>query len=233
MNIALAVLAWLVCQTVPVPGIGNQVTGGSPSIALVSHCVATNTGTCTIDTTGATLIIVDQLTGGTGTLGAAPTENKGNTFQVPAATTCANGTSGVVQAYYIYNPTVGSSHIFTGHASSNVYFVSAWSGTDTTSAVYDTGNCHSQGGGGGTTFQPGSITPAATNEVVFTMAFNVDSGTGTWTVPTSFSVVNTSTGYGAESTAYYVYPSTSALNPTWTNLNNQNFVGNIAVFKHQ
>lgn len=227
---ALCLVAQIMQQvagTTPVPASGGGIN-------LLVQCLAKGTLTCTIDTTGATLIVVGQLTGGSSTLGAAPTENKSNTFQIPAATTCALGTSGVVQIYYIFNPTVGSGHIFTGHAASNGYFVSAYSGTLTTSAVYVTGNCHSQAGGGGVTFQPGSVTPTNTNQLIFSLAFDIDSGSGTWTVPSSFSLLNSCTSgcFSSSSTAYYVNPSSSAINPTWTNVNNQNFVGDIAVFDH-
>lgn len=215
-----------------VPGPGGKGPGGGGTPALVDHCVATGTGTCTINSTGANLIIVMAVAGG-GIAVTAPTENKSNAFQAPAAVAASLASNNAAKGYYIFSPTVGASHIFTGGAASNVYFVSAWSGMLAGSGVYDTGNGLAQSGGSAT-LQPGSVTPAATGELIITAAMNSDNGS-IWTVPSSpiaFTALDTSTGYGAEAQGYAVYASTTAINPSWTSAGTPNCVGIIAVFKH-
>jgi hypothetical protein len=221
------VCSWLLGEWVP----SLECGGVGAAVSLVDHCVATNTGTCTINSTGANLIVVAVVAGGLSTT-TAPTENNGNTFQTPAAAGCVVGTNrGATQIYYIFSPTVGSSHIFTGHASGNIYFVSAWSGVLTGSGVYDTGNSRCTLGGAGTAYTTGSVTPSSANELLVSVALNDDTSTA-FTLPTNFTQIDTSTSWGQEKAAYYVYPSTSATNPSWTNTAQPDGGAAIAVFKH-
>ena len=224
----LAFLSGFACAQSGVPILGSTQAPSGAMPTLLTHCVATNTGTCTINTTGASLIVVMDVAGSATV--TAPTENKGNTFQVPGAAGFARA-SDSGQIYYICSPTTSSTHIFTGHAASNIYFVSAWSGT-AASSCFDVGS-----GGqatGGATCTPGSISPGTTNELLVSAAINVDTGNA-WTVPSTggtWTSIDTSTSYGAEASAYLVDPSTSANNPNWTATGPPTCGSELAAFKH-
>lgn len=232
--LSLAAFALLGAQSgvVGKSGIAGRggLAGGASNFTPIAHCVAVNTGTCTIDTTGANLIVVGAVAGGLNAP-TAPTENKGNTFQAPAAASWSLTGNNSGQIYYIFSPTVGSNHIFTGGSAQNIYFVSAWSGALAGSGVFDTGNANSQIGSL-STLNVGSVTPATTNELMVSMVINSDNALA-WTVPTSFTSMDTSTSYGIEQSAYFVDPSTSAINPQWSSAGTPTCGGAVAVFKHQ
>lgn len=142
------------------------------------------------------------------------------------------GTPAVV-IYYATNPTVGAGHTFTATGSSifSVLNCTAYSGAATTTPFdIESGTF---GGAFINTAQPGSVTPGANNELVYT-AFGW-SASMTMTSVTGFNIINQTdfTGgvnYGG-GTADQIQTTATAVNATW------NFSGTVggsvvqAVFK--
>jgi hypothetical protein len=92
-------------------------------------------------------------------------------------------------------------------------FISAWSGTLTTSGVFDAQN------GFSATFtsalQPGSVTPAGTGELLVTNI--VTQGNDTESIDSSFKIQDSQYGYSDFAAwAYLVDLNSSTVNPTWT-----------------
>lgn len=134
------------------------------TIALLTHVTAAGLNGATsgsIDTTGASLLVIAVAYGGTITV----SDSKSNTWT--ALTEYAN--SGQKQRiYYAANPTVGAGHTFTVSGTGVVaaFAASSWSGVDTTSP-FDVGS-----GASGATLVTGagmgsaSLTPAANGALV-------------------------------------------------------------------
>jgi hypothetical protein len=212
-------------------GVGGHAgTGGGSVFTRGPSCVAVGTGSCTINDSNMTLDVVSAVIQGAAV--TVFTENKSNTIQTPASAAWTLSTTCAGQIYYIYNPTVGSGHTFTGGAAGNVYIVSSWAGTDTTSAVFDTGHGASQSGGVSTTMQPGAATPAQANDLVIGLVQNCDGGTA-FTLPLLFNTINSSTSAGFESLSSYTYPGTTSINPSWFLSTRPNAGAAQALFKHQ
>ncbi len=185
--------------------IGHVAVGGNGSVAT----------TAGITTTGANLIVVTVAHGG----GADPTitDSKGNTYtkrgsyQVPAS-------NQTIILYDAVAPTVGASHTFTATTSSDFpsIAVTAWSGASATPFDTQTGNGSLSSG----TIQPGSITPAESNELFITGVQDPDA-TGSLSINSGFTISDqlTLSGglYYGQGHAYFVQGSAAALNPTWTN----------------
>jgi hypothetical protein len=179
-------------------------------IALVAHTV-TQTTSSSINTTGATLLHICQVNNGAIT---TPTDSKSNTWT--AGTLFSNSSQGVfVQGFYAFNPTVGSGHTFTNKSNTSFggIFVTAWSGTLTTSGVFqspDTGTVNSA-----TSIQPGSITPAGVGQLLVS-CFQGENA-GTVSINDSFTILDSlSLGGVPARNAYLIDSSSSAINPTWT-----------------
>lgn len=170
-----------------------------------------------INTTGASLIVV-----GTGDYNDFPvdiTSSPANTFHPLNAYQYAGYGS---QIQYVYGVATGSSQTFTCsgaiHGATHFScFVAVFSGTDTTSAVFDV-----QGGTGAlcyNTVTTGSITPASTGELLITAwSYGGTNGTGV-AVNNGFSITDTWHGDGyanAAAAAYLIDSSASSINATWT-----------------
>lgn len=144
-------------------------------IALVSKVTAAGLDgatTASIDTTGATLLVIAV------SYGAAITvsDSKGNTW---TALTERNATSFQHRIYYVANPTVGTGHTFTvsGSSVAAAFSASAWSGVVTTSP-FDT----QQGGVATTATVAGigsaNLVPSEANELIFASVGFLDSVSG-------------------------------------------------------
>jgi hypothetical protein len=168
-----------------------------------------------VNTTGATLLVVAI----GGASGSTVSDNKSNTWHSLTA-------YGNMQLFYAYSPTVGSGHTFSESSSSGALFVYAFSGTLTTSAVFDTQNGYN--GGYGTSAQPGSITPAGSGDVLVTVQWPT-SGITSPSINDGFSISNTSGSGGAD--AYLIDSASSAINPTWTWTGGSGTAMAIAAFK--
>lgn len=136
------------------------------TIALVTHVTAAGLNGATsssIDTTGASLLVIAVAYGGTITV----SDSKGNTWT--ALTAYANGGQ-KQRIYYAVNPTVGTGHTFTVGGTSVVasFAASSWSGVDTTTPF----DVQAGTGGAGPITAAGigspSMTPANNGSLVIT-----------------------------------------------------------------
>jgi hypothetical protein len=190
---------------------------GSPaSYALIAHRVdplGPNGGTGgALDTTGADILFVLEAyanNSGAGTL----TDNKGNTWS--QLTKQGTSGSGATVLWYAKNAIVGSGHRFTitGNSTYSAIAVAAFSGSDLT-APFDIQSGHSLSNSA--TDQPGSVTPAAANELVITgLEFNnapvsVDSGV------TILDQAPMAGGqYFGVALGYTIQTAATSINPTW------------------
>jgi hypothetical protein len=142
----------------------------------------------------------------------APTDSKNNTW-----TALPQQVSGAekIGIYYVFNPTVGPGHTFTCKSTiGQTLFVSAWSGTLTTSGVFDAQNGFSTTNSVNA-LQPGSITPAQSGELLVTNIIALQNDTES--INSSFTIQDTQYRYSDFSAwAYLVDAGFSAINPTWT-----------------
>lgn len=184
-------------------------------VTSVQVCAAASGGTsASVDTTGATLIVIDAACfGGMYTAGQV-TDSKGNSYT--KLTTRTNANNDQLCLYYCLNPTVGTGHTFTiGGAT---YYVSArmlaFSGADASSYDQESG----RGTLGISPATPGSITPAG-NDQVFVLTSNV-AATAPGSPTDSFTrqvATNGSGGsYEGGSVAYLIQTTGAALNPYYT-----------------
>ena len=205
------------------------------AIALVSHAYCFDSGdsgsctTSTINTTGATLLtVVIEGYNATGTV----SDHYANSWNY--LTTQSVSGVGHLTIAYAYGPAVGASETFTCSVVYAGCKASAWSGTLTTSSVYDTQNGASSSSA--TSLATGSITPAQTGELILSgWGTRNNSGQGgTAAVTASLTILDcatVSTG-DADCDAYLVDSNSSGINPTWSwNSAAEDFEVAIAGFK--
>lgn len=205
--------------------------GGSP-IALVAHAGAGSSGggnvtTSAMDTSGASLLVA-AVSAASGTPGLS--DSKGNTWVQMAAEQ-----GGKTTMFYVKNPTVGSGHTFSttmGAGSFGSIAVVAFSGTNTTQNVDQTNGFAS---GGGTTFQPGSVTPSQNGEVIVTSTAP-SSNPSTASIDSGFTITDfisfLSGNHFGIGLAYLVQTTAGVVNPTWTLSVANAQAGSIGTFKH-
>jgi len=174
-------------------------------IALVSSVTRAGAGTsASIDTTGATLLVVVTSTGN------FSGDSKGNTYTKLTARTGTFGSE--TSIWYAENPTVGSGHTFTVTGVTGLV-AAAFSGAEV-SSVFDQEN----GTASGSPAQPGSITPGDDNELIITGLGGGSVGDGS--ADSGFSLVadvGTTGGVNfSAGMAYKVQTTAAAVNPTWT-----------------
>jgi chitodextrinase len=189
---------------------------GAATPALVSHAVArTTSGTATtsgIDTSGATLLVVISADYSKDSTTDTISDSLGNTW-VHLNNYATPDTSGNVTLWYAKNPIVGPNQTFSGRGQYISIFVSAWSGIDTTAPfdVQNGGGCNSC-----SSLQTGSITPSSNGELIISGLS--DGATDTLSINSGFTTIDAqrsnSTEAGAH--AYFVQPTSGAINPTWT-----------------
>jgi len=199
-------------------GVGDSGGGGGALPTVVSHVSSVNLATtATINTTGATILIIGvswHITEGT------VSDSKSNTWTQGILRQGDPSRQGV-RIWYAANPTVGTGHTFSASGmSAGVLAVVAVAGIVTTSP-YDQQNGSSFAGDGTTTTRSsGSVTPTQNRE--FLVAFyGIDDPSGsTFSVDSGFTIleqadVNPGAWHGgvlatlAQSTA-------AAINPTLT-----------------
>ncbi len=150
------------------------------SVALVGTVSTAGPGnltTGTLDTTGATLLVIYL---GYYTLGSAPSisDSKSNTWT--ALTLSDTTVSGAGLLYYAQNPTVGTGHTFSVSTSvANVIIAAAFSGTLTTS-VFESQGAGDVGLSIASQSFPGPLTTGADEELVVTgLSWELDGGSPT------------------------------------------------------
>lgn len=178
-----------------------------------------------IDTTGANLIVVHVVSYSAGS--ATLSDSKGNTWTKLTDRLAGGGIRGTL--FYVFNPTVGSGHTFTGGNSYPVVSVAAFSGAD--AAPFDVENGAT---GSGATLQPGSVTPSTANNIVV-CGVSDGSTTGTPAIDSGFTEPNAEADGAAFSgtIGYLIQTAATAQNPTWSGLTAGGYgvAATIAVFK--
>ena len=137
--------------------------------SLLAHTVKGGAGaasytTTGIDTTGADLIlvIVAYFFGASVSL----SDSNGNSWS-PRTAYSGNSTT-VIQILYSQAPVVGAGHTFTPNISGGFSSCSVLAFSGSKASPFDVENGH--GGAGGTSQQPGSITPTVTNDLLILAA---------------------------------------------------------------
>jgi len=173
-----------------------------------------NPTTGSLDTTGATFLVVTTSYGGSPT---GVTDSKGNTW---TARTAYTNTGISTRIYYVNSntPNVGTGHTFTlnGTGIAGAINVLAFSGG--AAVPYDTEN-----GANSTstsTLQTGSVTPSEDNCVLITGLTGGNTYGGAGTIDLGFSITDNSpltggSNYGSAA-AYLIQTTATARNPTWT-----------------
>lgn len=185
------------------------------AVALVTNAKFESTNTNggnsnTVDTTGATLLVIALIdVDGSTTI----TDSKTNSWAVARA---AQGAGPSVKLWYCKNPTVGSGHFFTavGSGKSADLYMLAFSGTDTADDV-DQSNATSYSFA--TPASPGSVTPSEDGEVLVTGASG-DSASAT--ITGGFTIVYQTNLAGSQhfggGVAYLIQTTATSANPAWT-----------------
>lgn len=208
------------------------------AITALTHLKFNSTTTATsgtsINTAGATLIVV-HVGESAFTLGTiVVSDNQGNTYTGLTAKTAVNSISVRSRIFYVQNPTTNAAHTFTVTVGGSPFVlnwsaeVQAFSGT-LTAAAFDVENGASATTGA--TLQTGSVTPNQANSLVVS-GFGSDTGTSDATVDSSMTITDKLTSGPKSALAYIVQTLASAINPTWsTNAGSGDNAAVIAVFK--
>jgi len=208
-------------------------SGGNPTITLLAHTGQGAVGgstvtTAAIDTTGATLIVVNagNLSGTSGTL----TDNKSNTWTLirkdSSTTTVSNS------LYYCSNPTVGTGHTFTYVRTGNYpsMCVAAFGGA--ISSPLDKQNGANSAGAG--SIATGSVTPSVGREVLV-CGLSLSSVSVGLSINSGFTITDNVTNLAGNhifvAMAYLIQSGAAASNPTWSWTINGAAGTSIATFK--
>ncbi len=202
------------------------------AIALVGHITASSTTSSTftsgtLDTTGATLIVVAVEEFAVSTLSDNMSNGAGTSL------TLQTGSNIRLQLHYYVAPTVGAGHTWTstGTGTFTTLAISAWSGV-TTSSPFDVENGAAVTST--TTIQPGSVTPAVSGSLLL-FAIGNNQTIGSNSINNSFVVMDTTNVVGGQHEAaahgYLVQSVAAPINPTWTIAGTDDILGRIAVFK--
>lgn len=197
--------------------------------SVASGAAATNT-TANIDTTGADLIIaaVALYTANTSSYTLSESKGNGNPAQFSARVA-----SPYKLQLNVWRPTVvGAGHNFTvtPAGGNNIYSglaVQAWSGAAGVVGTDQFTNFDAVG----TTIQPGSITPAASNALVATCLMH--DAASTISINGGYTITGITYSAGVNMgcrLAYLVQGAAAATNPTWTNSTSGTMLAEIADF---
>jgi len=179
--------------------------------ALLTSASAGSTGgnnvtTASVDTTGATLLVLCVSCYGTG----APTvsDSKGNTW---TSLTTRGATAIGFRMHYCVPTSVGTGHTFTASSSGLSPSICAAAFSGAAAVPFEAES-------GGTSATPGSITPSEANELLVTGVSWYPSGTvsltGGFTLPEQVNYLAANhIGCGL---AYLIQTSAAAANPTWS-----------------
>lgn len=173
-----------------------------------------NITTAGVDTTGATLIVLNSVRFQGSE--SAPTDSKGNTWTI---TTTYGTTSAFSTLYWCVNPTVGAGHTFTGIGTGSRFpsiCMMAFTGNHLSSPY---GANVGASGAIATSIQPGSITPSEDNMIVIE-AYSHSSPFTNLAINSGFTLQEQQNHVNSQhigsALAYLVQTTATAVNPTWT-----------------
>lgn len=210
------------------------------AIATLSgaHLQFGGTGTATsgtsINTTGASLIVVHigatAFTLGTITI----TDSRGNTYATLTSQSSTGGVKAFSQIVYISAPLTSATHTFTATVGGSPFVlnysieVQAYTGSLTSGSPFDVQN--------GTTntvatIQPGSVTPTQAGSLVVS-GYGGTTAAPAASIDSSFTITDSLSGGPKSALAYIVQGAAAAVNPTWSSNNGSgDEAAVIAVFK--
>lgn len=191
---------------------------------VVDSEVAGSGNTPSVDTTGATLIV---LAVAQDTASTAPTDSKGNTWT--ALTQYTQGNSRI-QLWRCINPAVGSGHTFAVGTSSG-YPAIGMIAVSGTSPTYDAVN--GAGGSGVSTIATGTVTPSANGAFLVTAytAYNAGNVVGASSpFDTETAAINVGGSNVALGMSYAIQGTAAAQGCTWTHSSTDTLAATIAAF---
>lgn len=206
---------------------GGRQSHATPasSISVVSSTQSTSGASPAINTTGATLIVIQESR--FGATPGAPTDSAGNTW-----TALANHNDGGayhVRYYYVCGPTTSASHTFTP-GSATWTSIAAFSGT-VTSDCYDAGTDQSAKATTTTSYLP-AITPSQSGNLIVSSATENTGGADSFfAVGQSLSIVQSKTPNPVAGFAWRQYNSVTPLSVSWTVGNSVDTQMVVAAFK--
>lgn len=186
------------------------------AIALVTNknCNGTSCTTAAANNTGATLFVVSVANYSSDACAVPVSDSSSNTWvHLTGYGNDAGASNRHICISYVKNPTVTSSQTIsiTGGVSAAGVTFASFSGTDLTSPLdQQNGIANSVTT---TTVQPGSVTPAQNNELVYSAICSNNSSTSS--IDSGMTKIN-STATIMFADAYKVQTSAAAINPTWT-----------------
>lgn len=210
----------------------------SAPLANAANCFAhvSTHGTVTsasMNTTGATILVavMSSFSGFNEVL----TDSVGNRDWQTAQEYDQLGNGGGPFGIILYkpNPATSTTYTFSIPPTSGLFFMSAtvWacSGTTTDHPLAQQVGLNTSGAA--TTWQPGSVTPIESGDLIFAIG-TANTSTATATIDSGFATpaVNNTSGFMSSISSWLSAPNTSPVNPTWTT-NFAPWVGSIAVFK--
>lgn len=207
---------------------------GWAAIACQPNCssnftkaVGASTTSASIDTTGATILIVYQVTFNLSISAFLGSDSKSNTWTACGAEAVINNSHGRI--FYAKNPTVGTGHtITTGGSGFPTSFMAAYSGADTANPC-DQNNTAT--GTGVSTLTLPNTTPSTDGQLVIT---GVSDNIGfTPTISAGFTVIDTqpSSSNEGQGWAYQIQTTATTVNPQWNAQSGGDLAGSIATFK--
>lgn len=218
-----------------VPVVADTPSAAVSPITLINHtgkssAIGNTFTTDAVDMTGANCIVLAICY----LRATPPTLSDSLSNSYTAAVAAAAGNISDVRIYYKENATVGSSMTFTATGLSYAAMcVCGFNLVKASSSIDQTNK--TDAGAGGTTFQPGSVTPGENNEVLLAAIGYETASTvsinGSFTISDTQNFV-TGNSFGC-SLAYLIQTTAAAANPTFTFGTTQSGTpAEIATFKH-
>ena len=203
--------------------------GYSRLVHALAQSGAASATTPSRNTTGANLIVIVTASNDGGGF-VTVSDSQSNTWT--GLTSYSDPSAPGVRIWYCFSPSTSSTHTFTVSGTSEFpgIAMAAYSGAATSPFDVQNGTNNASGG---TTLQPGSVTPSANGELLIVgLASGGDTG-DTFSIDSSFTMVEsncTSGGFGV-SLADLVQTTATAVNPTVTSTASCRMAVAIATFK--
>jgi hypothetical protein len=213
-------LTCVVWGQVRIPGPGGLRASSSSGITLVSSVCGPNSpasgggSSVAINTTGANFLVQVQSTANTGLW---MSDSFSNNWHTSAGTTGTSNTD--LQIYYVVNPVVGANHVFTLASGGQypTFCVYAFSGMDTTAAVFETGTW--AGSKVTTTSASVSTTPTWAGNNLIIAGLGAGTAAETYSINSGFAtpigIINTTNAFNTQA-SFKVETGTATVAPTWT-----------------
>lgn len=184
---------------------GITLVGRTTKFEAFTEPLTTNA----LNTVGANLIVI-AITTFFNASGSSVSDSEGNTW---TALTNASIAEAGLRLYYCASPTTDASHTFTISSGSPVMIdVIAVSGAHASPFDDESTNGH----GGGTSIQPGSITPAENGSLIVCSLNNLAGGSPSVDSGFSTNLASQETSSLWSASSYIIQESSTAINPTWS-----------------